>query len=429
MPASRLLRAVAVVTLSGVLAVPASAARGLDAAAAPSGVFAVPATRTSEPASPNAPGSGEQQPTPAEVAAEQRRAEALQRVVTERADDVAAARAVLAETARAAALALERYTTAVLAARTAQIDADRQDQLLLQAQLTLSAQKAVLGRWAREAYGEGEIAINPALGTILEGGSTDDLGRALTYLQRVGDSKGRAVEEYAAAALRQADAASAAEVAREQARTASQAAARARQAADAAVTAQQARLATLEELLADAQDAAADAQARSDNLARARSIALARSAQRELNVVTGVTGECRGGDLTAYGNGLIPLAVLCPLWGTPGHFLRADAAYAFNRMSQAYAQRFGEPICVTDSYRDYDSQVRLYATKPNLAAVPGTSNHGWGTATDLCGGVQHFGTASHEWLAVNAGVYGWFHPAWAEPGGSRPEPWHWEFAG
>ena len=50
------------------------------------------------------------------------------------------------------------------------------------------------------------------------------------------------------------------------------------------------------------------------------------------------------------------------------------------------------PICITDSYRTYASQVRLYGQKPALAAVPGTSNHGWGLAVDLCGGIEHFGT-------------------------------------
>jgi hypothetical protein len=25
--------------------------------------------------------------------------------------------------------------------------------------------------------------------------------------------------------------------------------------------------------------------------------------------------------------------------------------------------------------------------------------------------------------------YGWIHPTWAAQGGSRPEPWHFEYAG
>jgi LAS superfamily LD-carboxypeptidase LdcB len=109
--------------------------------------------------------------------------------------------------------------------------------------------------------------------------------------------------------------------------------------------------------------------------------------------------------------------------------LRPDAAAAFNRLSKAFAGTFGTPICVTDSYRTYAQQVDLYARKPALAAIPGTSNHGWGTAGDLCGGINRFGTPEHEWMVVNAPGYGWFHPAWARSDGSRPEPWHFEFGG
>jgi len=140
-------------------------------------------------------------------------------------------------------------------------------------------------------------------------------------------------------------------------------------------------------------------------------------------------GDCPGRDVSGYENGRLPIDALCPLWGTAGHHLRADAAFAFNRMSQRYDAVFGQPICVTDSYRTYEQQVELYARKPNLAARPGTSNHGWGTAVDLCGGIESFGTAQHDWLVQNAPLFGWFHPSWAEPGGSRPEPWHFEYGG
>jgi hypothetical protein len=117
--------------------------------------------------------------------------------------------------------------------------------------------------------------------------------------------------------------------------------------------------------------------------------------------------------------------VLCPLWGTSGQVLRADAAASFNALSRKYAETFSAPICVTDSYRDFASQVAVRAAKPTLAAVPGTSNHGWGVALDLCDGVQVFGSPQHEWLKLHAMAYGWFHPSWAQAGGSKPEPWHW----
>ena len=129
-----------------------------------------------------------------------------------------------------------------------------------------------------------------------------------------------------------------------------------------------------------------------------------------------------------YPNGLIPPSAMCPL-GVAGHSLRCDAAAAYRAMSAAFAAAFGTPICITDSYRTYASQVRLYGQKPALAAVPGTSNHGWGLAVDLCGGIERFGTAQYTWMKANAGRFGYLHPDWAEPGRGREEPWHWEYAG
>ena len=129
-----------------------------------------------------------------------------------------------------------------------------------------------------------------------------------------------------------------------------------------------------------------------------------------------------------YPNGLIPPSALCPL-GVGGHGLRCDAAAAYRAMSAAFATAFGTPICITDSYRGYASQVRLYGQKPALAAIPGTSNHGWGLAVDLCGGIQSFGTAQYSWMTANAGRFGFLHPTWADPGRGREEPWHWEYAG
>lgn len=129
-----------------------------------------------------------------------------------------------------------------------------------------------------------------------------------------------------------------------------------------------------------------------------------------------------------YPNGLIPPSALCSI-GIGGHALRCDAAQAFLLMSHGFAQRFGNGLCVTDSYRTFNQQVDLYRRKPALAAVPGTSNHGWALALDMCGRVESFGTAQYGWLAANAGNYGWINPYWARPGGGREEAWHWEYVG
>jgi LAS superfamily LD-carboxypeptidase LdcB len=84
---------------------------------------------------------------------------------------------------------------------------------------------------------------------------------------------------------------------------------------------------------------------------------------------------------------------------------------------------------VTDSYRSYEAQVDVFARKPQLAAVPGTSRHGFGVALDLGCGVESFGTEAHRWMQANGPRFGWVHPSWAAPGGSMPEPWHWEHVG
>lgn len=162
--------------------------------------------------------------------------------------------------------------------------------------------------------------------------------------------------------------------------------------------------------------------------------ALAQVAPRPVPKATdgGLPWRCGGVSVPAgvwggYPNGFIPPTALCPI-GIGAHLLRCDAAMAFAALNEAYAREFGSPICVTDSYRTFDAQVRLYGQKPALAAVPGTSNHGWGLAVDLCGGAESFGSAQYAWLRANASAVGWVNPDWARPGAGREEPWHWEFA-
>jgi hypothetical protein len=126
-------------------------------------------------------------------------------------------------------------------------------------------------------------------------------------------------------------------------------------------------------------------------------------------------------------NGALPPNMLAPLSWAPGHSLRPEAARAAEAMNAAYRSAFGVNISVTDSYRTLAGQRAVFADKPGLAAEPGTSEHGWGKALDLGGGVQTFGTPQHEWVVRNGPTFGWFHPEWAKDGNGREEPWHHEF--
>jgi hypothetical protein len=315
--------------------------------------------------------------------------------------------------------ALEQQQVALGEERAAITEQTRQQQRLRSLRGSLAQSQQILGRWARGAYAVGgPMATYESWLTVLDGTTSSDVGHDLALLRQIGVLGSEQVLQLQAAARLQ-------QVATRQAALAAARAQAARERADAAAT--QAR-----QLLAQQRLALARLQGErarivgSDQFTRQQQAGLQR-VQASLPVPT--SGRCAGRSTAGYTNGAIPAAALCPLWAAPGQALRADAAAGFERLAQAYAAEFASPLCVTDSYRPLAQQVRLYAEKPTLAARPGTSNHGWGTALDLCGGIQSFGTLQHAWMLAHAPLYGWFHPAWAEPTGSRPEPWHWEFAG
>ena len=119
-------------------------------------------------------------------------------------------------------------------------------------------------------------------------------------------------------------------------------------------------------------------------------------------------------------NGRVASSSLCEV-DLPGrHLLQCDAARALEEADAAYHAQTGGHLVVTDTYRSYSLQVVTRSRKPSTAAAPGTSNHGWGMAIDLDG-------PSSAWLRAHGADYGWVHPLWARPGGSKPESWHLEY--
>jgi hypothetical protein len=271
-------------------------------------------------------------------------------------------------------------------------------------------------------------------------GNPESFLEGVQLLDQVGQSESNAVDDLRIAEAQQQRAQELAHAQEIRATLAEGRATDAKAAADALVARQHTLLAREQALLSHTRTAAAGAHADARRLAhqiavaRARAAAIRRAqaaAAARAAAVGAPIPTCNGGSVSGYSNGQLPVSALCPLWGSPGQMLRADAAKAFNAMSQAFDHTFGEPLCVTSSYRTYAKQVELYATMPaGYAAVPGTSNHGWGLAVDLCGGIQIDSSPEHIWLLDHAAEFSWFHPAWAMPGGPGPhEPWHWEFAG
>ena len=117
-------------------------------------------------------------------------------------------------------------------------------------------------------------------------------------------------------------------------------------------------------------------------------------------------------------NGRLRADTLGPI---TGGFLRTDAARSFNALDRASRQRYGvalHPLGHMSSYRTYAQQVYLWqlykSGRGNLAAYPGTSNHGWGLAVD-------FATPRMRWVVDQIGAaFGW-SKSWSD---APQEWWH-----
>ena len=342
--------------------------------------------------------------------------------------------ATQAELAVRASAALEAHQAAQRAADAAQRQAEQHAQALAAATARAEEARERLSGYVGSLYRTGMGSTSVAMYTsLLDAGTPQQLFSGLSMATRVGGNHNDAVTVLARAQAEQTQAAAQAQLSATAAEAATVEAARTRAEADRVVAEQSRRVAQARAALAATTQVLVETKAREDRFARAVALARQRSAA-PLAAIEGALAPrpvagCTGGTTAGYPNGQIPTSVLCPLWGTSGQLLRADAAAAFNEMSKAFGTEFGEPLCVTDSYRSLPEQIAVAAAKPHLAAVPGTSNHGWGVAVDLCGGVQSFGTAQHLWMVANSMAYGWFHPARAQQDGSKPEAWHWEYAG
>ena len=325
------------------------------------------------------------------------------------------------------------------AAHAAQVAADAQaaaEQVLEAAAAATAQARSVLNGLAANAYRNqssgGTLAATLAL---VNSGDPATLMEGMNLLDQVGKTQSEALDDLKLAEASQKRAEEGAAQASAAAAQAETGAREAKQQADALVAQQTSAVAALDRLLAATKSAAKAAHQRATSLERAIAAARARAAAirraQALAAARMPSAGCNGSSVAGYPNGQLPVSALCGLWGAPGEMLQAAAAASFNRMSQAFNTAFGEPLCVEASYRTYQRQVELYSSMPaGYAAVPGTSNHGWGLAVDLCGGIQVDNSPEHLWLLDHAAEFNWFHPAWAMPGGGGPhEPWHWEYAG
>jgi len=143
--------------------------------------------------------------------------------------------------------------------------------------------------------------------------------------------------------------------------------------------------------------------------------------------------------VVAYENGKIPQSLLRPVSNfvpivsgvsraIGSDLLREDAHAAVTLLQTAFFQGFERQLNISEAYRTYARQEYywdLYLRGiGNLAAPPGTSNHGLAVSCDFGSGVGTFGSAAKYWMDRNAPRWGW-HPTGNKF--RKPEAWHFDF--
>lgn len=152
-------------------------------------------------------------------------------------------------------------------------------------------------------------------------------------------------------------------------------------------------------------------------------------------------------ETVSYSNGAAPASILAQLDDQPDAFLRRDAADAWNRARRDVLARTGITLTVRGWNRTLAEQERFFFERyyPSAtgtldprwykgvryvrnpahasAAIPGTSNHGWGLAVDVVdyGNVGQFGYPRRAATFPILAAHGWTD---AEGRGDIQEPWH-----
>lgn len=408
--------ALAVALAGGMASGIAAPSHAADAPRTPADATATPTADSSAPAPSQArPGADRDPLTPQQVKAQLAEADKLQGDLAAADKRIAAATAQLTKLAAQSSAAMSAVTDARAAQATARNREQQQLARLKKLNEEVAAAKRDLSHMAYDAYVNGSSTLAD-LAAVLELTQGHRDASLVEYLASNRAAEGRRYAVLAAAQQQTAKNATAARRGREAATAKAEAA---QLQVTKAITAQQAALAELQKL----------AGARRAELSKLGVDTAGLTSSVDLSALQGmVTKPLCTQDNGSYANGMFPATALCPISGYPGHMMRPAAARALAALSAAYEKDMGSRLCVTDTYRSYAAQVDVKARKPTLAATPGTSNHGLGLATDLCGGIESFGTPQHRWMQQHAPLFGFYHPAWAQPGGSKPEPWHWEFA-
>lgn len=131
-------------------------------------------------------------------------------------------------------------------------------------------------------------------------------------------------------------------------------------------------------------------------------------------------------------NGKVPASMLVAIpWDREKTLIAAPALADLTRLNTAFKKKFGTSLTIDLAYRTRATQDYYWTDLgPLIAARPGTSNHGWGTAIDLPETHDYsFRGKYYKWLKLNSKKYNWVHRSYLEEGSKYAEAWHFEYVG
>jgi D-alanyl-D-alanine carboxypeptidase len=134
----------------------------------------------------------------------------------------------------------------------------------------------------------------------------------------------------------------------------------------------------------------------------------------------------------AQKNGRVPEKMLVAIpWDKEKTLIAAPALKDLNRLNAAFKKKFGRNLDIDLAYRTRATQDAYWvALGPYIAARPGTSNHGWGTAIDVPETYDYsFRGKYYKWLKANSKKYNWVHRKILEEGSPYAEAWHFDYVG
>lgn len=134
----------------------------------------------------------------------------------------------------------------------------------------------------------------------------------------------------------------------------------------------------------------------------------------------------------AQKNGKVAQKMLVAIgWDKEKTLIAAPALKDLNRLNAAFKKKFGRNLDVDLAYRTRATQDAYWVELgPYIAARPGTSNHGWGTAIDTPETYDYsFRGKYHKWLKANSKKYNWVHRKILEEGSAYAEAWHFDYVG